>query len=41
VHGSRVHRRRGAGRGGITDLSGYSQAEGELQLDIFVDGWPQ
>jgi citronellol/citronellal dehydrogenase len=26
---------------GITDLSGYSQAEGELQLDIFVDDWPQ
>ena len=26
---------------GITDLSGYSAAEGDLVLDIFVDGWPE
>ena len=25
---------------GITDLSGYSEPGAELQLDIFVDGWP-
>ncbi len=26
---------------GVTDLSGYAAAEGaELQLDLFVDGWP-
>jgi citronellol/citronellal dehydrogenase len=26
---------------GITDLSGYSAAGGDLVLDIFVDGWPE
>jgi citronellol/citronellal dehydrogenase len=27
---------------GITDLSGYAAAEGaDLQLDLFVDGWPE
>jgi citronellol/citronellal dehydrogenase len=26
---------------GITDLSAYSAAEGDLVLDIFVDGWPE
>jgi citronellol/citronellal dehydrogenase len=26
---------------GITDLSRYSAAEGDLVLDIFVDGWPE
>src|SRR4051794_7185806 len=26
---------------GITDLSGYSAKDGDLVLDIFVDGWPE
>jgi citronellol/citronellal dehydrogenase len=27
---------------GVTDLSGYAAAEGaDLQLDLFVDGWPE
>ncbi len=26
---------------GVTDLSGYSAAEGELALDLFVDSWPE
>jgi citronellol/citronellal dehydrogenase len=26
---------------GITDLSGYAAKEGDLVLDIFVDGWPE
>jgi citronellol/citronellal dehydrogenase len=26
---------------GITDLSGYSAARGDLILDVFVDGWPE
>jgi citronellol/citronellal dehydrogenase len=26
---------------GITDLSGYSAADADLTLDIFVDGWPE
>ena len=25
---------------GVTDLDGYRAAEGELALDLFVDGWP-
>ena len=25
---------------GITDLSGYHEGDGELGLDLFVDGWP-
>ena len=26
---------------GVTDLSAYSAADGELVLDLFVDSWPE
>ena len=43
VHGQRLHRRRGAGRGGHHRPRPATQRrpDADLALDIFVDGWPE